>query len=321
MYGWLAAVAGILMIIGGERASAAIPAAGGTRGAFEGLPPSAPMTNDLVMRFDSLQVGLQTYSNVVVTAKTSSDVFIRHRKGIANFKVSELNAEALEKLGYEVPKSMQKVEAKPIEMPVTVTRAITHARTNEFLAHWSRILLSRVTALTHKGGIAVARGAESSGATNELGAGVEGPVPDGGAPGEEATASSPAGNPDEVPTLAELERQVPRWVIVTASATLVSLPLIYFFFCYTGGMICRKAGSKPGFLIWVPILSLIPLTRAARLPAWMAALFIVPFLNLLFAVVWCVRLCNARGKGIIAALGLLCPITWPLAWLYLAYSK
>ena len=141
-----------------------------------------------------------------------------------------------------------------------------------------------------------------------------------GAPGEDGAAGA-TGNQNEVPSMAELEAQIPKWAMVTGSIMLVSLPLLYFFFCYTGRMICRKAGSKPGYLIWVPLLSLIPLTRAARLPAWMAALFIVPFLNLLFMVVWCVRLSNARGKGILAALFLLCPITSPMAWLYLAYSK
>ena len=88
----------------------------------------------------------------------------------------------------------------------------------------------------------------------------------------------------------------------------------------------------------MPIVSVFPLLRAARLPGWTALLFLLsPLITLvtqnpwaavgggglvlLFCIVWCFRIVHARGKGILTALCLIFPVTSPVAWLYLAYSK
>jgi hypothetical protein len=56
-------------------------------------------------RFDVLQIGTQTYSNVTVTTKAKQYVFLLHSAGMTSIKVSQLPSDALEKLGYTTPAS------------------------------------------------------------------------------------------------------------------------------------------------------------------------------------------------------------------------
>jgi hypothetical protein len=54
-------------------------------------------------KFDVLQIGTQTFSNVTVTTKAKQYVFLLHSAGMASIKVSQLPPEVLEKLGYTTP--------------------------------------------------------------------------------------------------------------------------------------------------------------------------------------------------------------------------
>jgi len=100
----------------------------------------------------------------------------------------------------------------------------------------------------------------------------------------------------------------------------VCLLLSYFFFCYCSMLICRKAGTEPGVLVWIPILQMVPLVRAAGMgPLWVLA-FIIPLLNLVAQVVWSFKIAKARGKNAGWAILLLLPVTNILAFIYLAFS-
>jgi len=102
----------------------------------------------------------------------------------------------------------------------------------------------------------------------------------------------------------------------------LSIPgLIYLFFCYCNKMICCRAHTAPGFLVWVPVLQIIPLLRAAKMPRIWFIAFLVPVVNLLAQLVWYVRIVEARGKGPLLVLWLVLPFTSPFAFLYLAFSQ
>ncbi len=93
--------------------------------------------------------------------------------------------------------------------------------------------------------------------------------------------------------------------------------LLYIVFCHCASVICQKTGNKPGLLIWLPILQMIPLYRAAGMsPIWA----FVPLLNVFAQIVWSFKIAKARGKGALTGLLLLLPVTSPLAFLYLAMS-
>jgi hypothetical protein len=101
---------------------------------------------------------------------------------------------------------------------------------------------------------------------------------------------------------------------------LGALALGYIFFCYCCLLICRKTGNSPGVLIWLPVLQLFPLLRAAKMSSWWFLAYLVPVLNILAHVLWTVKIVQARGKSVWLAVLLLLPITGFFAFLYLAFS-
>lgn len=86
-------------------------------------------------------------------------------------------------------------------------------------------------------------------------------------------------------------------------------------------MICRKTHNSPGPLVWVPILQLIPLLRAANMPrVWFFAFF-VPIINIIALIVFSIKIVKSRGKGFWVSILLILPPTSGLAMLYLAFSS
>jgi hypothetical protein len=104
---------------------------------------------------------------------------------------------------------------------------------------------------------------------------------------------------------------------------LVALGIVlvfYLFWCYCCARICEKAGHPGGFLVWLPVLQLFPLLRAAGMSGWWFLAFCLPLLNLVGHILWSIRICKARGKGVLCTVFLLLPVTSFLAFLYLAFS-
>jgi Family of unknown function (DUF5684) len=106
----------------------------------------------------------------------------------------------------------------------------------------------------------------------------------------------------------------------TAQAALGALVICYILFGYAGKLICEKAGRKAGVLIWLPVLHVIALLRAAGMSAWWLLAYFVPVLNLIAYIVWCVKIVKAVGKGGLTAFFLILPGTNILAFLYLGFS-
>lgn len=96
--------------------------------------------------------------------------------------------------------------------------------------------------------------------------------------------------------------------------------IIYVFFSYCALLICRKTGNPPGVLIWIPIVQLFPLIRAAGMaPIWFVA-WLVPVLNIVAQVLWAFKIARARNKGAMVGVLLLFPLTSAFTFMYLAFS-
>ncbi|MGC3959625.1 MAG: DUF5684 domain-containing protein [Verrucomicrobiota bacterium] len=93
----------------------------------------------------------------------------------------------------------------------------------------------------------------------------------------------------------------------------------YFCFCFCGAMICQKVGRPAGILMWIPVVQLVPLLRAANMSPWWVLGMMVPPLNIWGHIKWSFRIAGARGKGFGTALLLILP-TAPLAFIYLAFA-
>lgn len=96
--------------------------------------------------------------------------------------------------------------------------------------------------------------------------------------------------------------------------------VVYLLMCYCLKLICLKTGNHPGFLIWLPVLQMLPLLRAASMSAWCLLGLFVPVVNLIIQIVWCFKIVQARRKSVWVAIGLLLPITNLISILYLAFS-
>jgi hypothetical protein len=103
--------------------------------------------------------------------------------------------------------------------------------------------------------------------------------------------------------------------------TLVILGVSYLLFCYCAILICQKTGNTAGVLVFVPVLQLFPLLRAAGMaPGWFVA-FLLPIINIFAWIAWAINIAEARGKSGWVALLLILPGTNILAFLYLAFSN
>lgn len=110
----------------------------------------------------------------------------------------------------------------------------------------------------------------------------------------------------------------PREVLLIAGAVLLAF---WLFFCWCAKLICEKAGSPPGFLIWVPVLQMLPLLRAAGMSGWWLLGFLVPVVNIVAQILWSLNIAKARGKGLLTGILLILPVTNIFAFLYLAFSS
>jgi uncharacterized protein DUF5684 len=110
----------------------------------------------------------------------------------------------------------------------------------------------------------------------------------------------------------------------TPNLALIALgtgALLYILMCYGAMLICQKTGNPAGALVWVPVLQLVPLLRAAGMsPAWLLA-FLVPVLNVIAQIVWSFNIARARGKSGWVGFFLILPITCLFAYFYLALAK
>jgi hypothetical protein len=110
---------------------------------------------------------------------------------------------------------------------------------------------------------------------------------------------------------------IPRGVL----AGVLGLVLAgYLFYCYCCKLIVEKTGNEAGVLIWLPILQMFPLLRAAGMGGGWFFLWLVPVLNIIASLMWCFKIVEARGKSFVWAILLLLPGTNLLAFFYLAFS-
>ena len=137
-----------------------------------------------------------------------------------------------------------------------------------------------------------------------------------------------------IPQLKEFENHIKqRWAGSSAGGAMAGLLspklilavlgvalLIYLFHCYCCMLICQKAGAEPGALVWLPVLQLFPLLRAAGMSGWWFLGFCLPVLNIVAQVLWCFNIAKARAKSVWVGVLLLLPITSLFAFLYLAFS-
>jgi hypothetical protein len=115
--------------------------------------------------------------------------------------------------------------------------------------------------------------------------------------------------------------QLPRFTPQLVWGMTGAFVAIYLFFCYCCHLICQKTGQAPSVLVWLPVLNMFPLLRAAGMSPWWFLAFFVPVLNFVAYFLWCLKIARARVKTAWTAVFLFLPPTSLLAFLYLAFSS
>jgi hypothetical protein len=132
-------------------------------------------------------------------------------------------------------------------------------------------------------------------------------------------------------------------LVVLSVVGLMSL-LGHLLISYLLRMICRKANSPPGFLIWLPVLQVFPLLQAAGISRrWPLAIVVLSLIGILLmgislelallvsmcssllalglSIAWSIKICLARGKSPGWAVLLLLPGLNFIGLVYLAASE
>jgi hypothetical protein len=236
-------------------------------------------------KFKVLQTRTRSYTNVTVTTRADSYIFILHSGGMENVQLDELPPEVLQKLGYAI--DSKRIHSAP-------------------------------------------------------------------APAQTTARVRPAGTASPAQSAAGPSRGQPAWVRSIGTVLLVILGIclvVYLFYCYCLSLICKKAGSEPGLMIWLPLLQYIPMVRAAGMaPHWLIGFYaplvfgivlpmargshtpglallmiglpvICSVFNLVAWIFWCINIVRAREKSPWVALFLILPFTSLFAFFYLAFSS
>jgi hypothetical protein len=223
--------------------------------------------------------------------RTATHLFIQHARGVANIKIAQLDAEALKSVS-------------PDNAGNAVVTAAAAAPENE-------------PAQSKEGASAGERSAAASGLVEML-----------------------------VGMLADIKEAVPASMAASfgliIGVTLAVLLCLYLFYSYCVRLICVKSGYQPGVLAWLPVVRDYALFRASgmsvvwflvlmspgviarviqgRFQGWEYVVLGVCLVAVMVHCYWCVRICQARGKGTPTMLFLIIPFTYPFAFLYLAFS-
>jgi hypothetical protein len=204
--------------------------------------------------FKVLRVGPDTYTNVVITGKTQTDVYLKHDGGIINIRRENLDLDIQEQLGYEV-KRKPTVEAK--KSVATLSATLTKD--------------PRVQEVTHR-------------------------------------------------VTTEMESRIGKIGPQILVAFAIGMVAAYFFISFCFYLIVKRTGNQPGIMVWLPVLQMFPLLKAAGMPAWWFLMLFLPVLNLVACVMWSFKIAQACGKSAWVGLMLLLPFTNFIALLYLAFS-
>ena len=121
-------------------------------------------------------------------------------------------------------------------------------------------------------------------------------------------------------TLSALGLMGPNLNWTALGIVLLLYLLVYLLYSYCCMLICRKTGNPPGVLVWLPLLKLLPMLRAAGMSGWWFLAYFVPLVNLAPLILWPLNIAKARGKSVWIGVLLLLPVINLFAFLYLAFS-
>jgi hypothetical protein len=216
--------------------------------------------------FPVLKTRTGTYTNVTVTTRADSYIFILHSTGMTSIRIPDLPVDVRRQLGYPTPDA-------PVQAATANTTISVDAKDR--------------------------------------------PNTDPGTISQDQAAKDFRARMLQLLAASKINS-------INSEARLTFLAiwlLVYLFFSFCCSQICSKAGEPGGILVWLPILKVFPMLRAANMSGWWFLVCFVPGGSLLLFILWAINITKARGKEIWVAVLLIVPLTTPFTFLYLAFSS
>jgi hypothetical protein len=241
--------------------------------------------------FPVLQIGTETYTNVTVTTKAKTYVFLTHSSGMANIRVADMSPEVREKLGYA---DFGKPKVNTNGAAAWATKTMARMDTPEVKEVKQKVQDSLETYFP--GGRLV--------------------LP----PINQTVLIASAASA----VLLYLFFSYCVMLICAKAARpggfIVWLPIVRFI------ALLRAANMSPAWflLCFLPLAATAVIANVPQTPlliiGFIALLAITLLLAVIATVVWCFKIAKARGKSAWVGLFLLLPVTNLFAFLYLAFS-
>ena len=112
------------------------------------------------------------------------------------------------------------------------------------------------------------------------------------------------------------------------AAGLVSFAVMMMFFLvfylYTAlclQVIATKTGTANAWLAWIPIANVFLMLNVAQKPAWWFILMLIPFVNIIIAIIVWMQIAKARRKAEWWGIMMIVPVMNFIAPGYLAFSE
>jgi hypothetical protein len=101
---------------------------------------------------------------------------------------------------------------------------------------------------------------------------------------------------------------------------LVCLAVGYVYVALALQTIAQKTNTANGWLAWIPIANIILMLNIAKKPIWWIILFLIPFVNLVMAILVWMGIAVARGKPNWWGILIIVPVMNLIVPGYLAWS-
>lgn len=96
--------------------------------------------------------------------------------------------------------------------------------------------------------------------------------------------------------------------------------VVYVYLAICLQVLANKTGTKNGWMGWVPILNVYLFCKIGGKPGWWMVLFLIPFVNIFFAIIVFMAIAEARGKPYWWGILIVIPLVRAIVPGYLAFS-
>ena len=102
---------------------------------------------------------------------------------------------------------------------------------------------------------------------------------------------------------------------------LVFFAVIYIYMALALQTIAKKTNTENGWMAWIPIVNLVLMLNIAKKPLWWIILCLIPFVNIIIAIIIWMGIAEARNKPNWWGILMIVPFVNLIVPGYLAWSE